>query len=57
MVIFSSEHAILEVVDRITLDLDKGYTPLAIYLDLSKAFDTLDFNILLQKLKYTELKT
>ena len=27
----STEHAILEVVDRITLDLDKGYTPLAIY--------------------------
>ena len=52
----STEHAILEVVDRITLDLDKGYTPLAIYLDLSKAFDTLDFNILLQKLQYYGIK-
>ena len=29
---FSTEHAILEVVDRITLDLDKGYTPLAVYI-------------------------
>ena len=46
----------MEVVDRITLDLDKGYTPLAIYLDLSKAFDTLDFKILLQKLKYYGIK-
>ena len=52
----STEHAILEVVDRITLDLDKGYTPLAIYLDLLKAFDTLYFIILLQKLKFYGIK-
>ena len=48
----STEHAILELVDRITLELDNGNTPMAIYLDLSKAFDTLDHNILLAKLRY-----
>ena len=42
----------LELVDRITQHLDKGTTPINVYLDLSKAFDTLDHNILLHKLKY-----
>ena len=42
----------LELVDRITLELENGNTPMAIYLDLSKAFDTLDHNILLAKLRY-----
>ena len=39
-------------VDRITQHLDKGTTPINVYLGLSKAFDTLDHNILLHKLKY-----
>ena len=38
----STELAVLEVIDRITNQLDKGLTPMNIYLDLSKAFDTLD---------------
>ena len=44
----STELAVLEVIDRIILDMDKGKLPVNIYLDLSKAFDTLDFNILLE---------
>ena len=47
----STKHAILELVDKISLALDDGNTPIAFYLDLSKAFDTLDHNILLSKLK------
>ena len=48
----STEYAILEVVDRISFELDKGNSLLAIFLDLSKAFDTLNPDILLYKLKY-----
>ena len=47
----STEHAILDLVDKISLGLDNGNTPIAIDVDLSKAFDTLDHNILLSKLK------
>ena len=48
----STELAVLEVIDRITYQLDQGITPINIYLDLSKAFDTLDHDILLTKLQY-----
>jgi hypothetical protein len=48
----STELATLEIVDKITQDLDSGETPINIYLDLSKAFDTLDHNILTYKLSY-----
>ena len=48
----STEHAILEVVDQISSDLGKGNTPIALFLDLSKAFDTLNHDIFISKLKY-----
>lgn len=52
----STEHAILEVCDRILQDMDKKKTPVSIFLDLSKAFDCLDHKILLSKLKYYGIK-
>ena len=48
----STEHAVLHFVDRIITELDKSNSPIAIFLDLSKAFDTLNYDILIQKLKY-----
>ena len=47
-----TEHAVLEAVDRISTGLDSGHTLIAVYLDLSKAFNTLNHNILISKLKY-----
>ena len=48
----STETASLEFIDKITKHLDSGKFPIAIFIDLSKAFDTIDHNILLQKLHY-----
>ena len=48
----STDFATLELIDKIIKDMDKNKIPLNIYLDLSKAFDTLDHQILLKKLSY-----
>ena len=48
----SIEYAVLEVLDRTIVTLDSNKTPINIFLDLSKAFDTLDHNSLLSKLKH-----
>ena len=52
----STELAALELTDKIYLHLDKKENPLAIFLDLSKAFDTIDHSILLDKLQHYGIK-
>ena len=52
----STEHAALELIDRIINKMDTNEIPLNIFLDLSKGFDTIDHTILLNKLKYYGLK-
>ena len=48
----STDHAATELVDRISQALSENKSPFAIYLDLSKAFDTLDHEMLLSKFKH-----
>ena len=48
----STELAALEFTDKIVSSLEQGKLPLAIFLDLSKAFDTIDHEILLNKLSF-----
>ena len=48
----STELASIKLVDFLTQNMDSNKIPTAVYLDFSKAFDTLSFEILLNKLKY-----
>ena len=49
---FSLTHALLNVLNYIYTALDEGQYVFGIYIDLKKAFDTVNHNILLTKLEY-----
>ena len=52
----STEYAAVKLVDNVSKEMELGNTPTALYIDLSKAFDTLSFDILLYKLNYYSIK-
>ena len=48
----STELAVLEMVEKISDALDKKMFSVGLFIDLKKAFDTLNHNILIEKLKF-----
>ena len=52
----STELAALELMDRNINFMNQGFCPVNIYLDLSKAFDSPNYDILLSKLKFYGLQ-
>ena len=48
----STSHANCLLIDRVTAAFEKKLTTLGIFVDLSKAFDTIDHKILLHKLRH-----
>ena len=49
---YSTNNALITIVERIQKQLDNGNHTAGIFVDLKKAFDTVDHNILLEKLDY-----
>ena len=49
---YSTELSLFELSDKIAKAIDNNKLVIMLFLDLSKAFDTVDHNILIQKLRH-----
>ena len=53
---YSTEMALSSFIEKITSSLDKGQHSVGVFLDLKKAFDTVNFNILFDKLSHIGIR-
>jgi Reverse transcriptase (RNA-dependent DNA polymerase) len=49
--LLSTTNALLKITDDISMDFDRNFIPILALLDISSAFDTVNFKLLCQKLK------
>ena len=49
---YSTQHPILDIVNTIQSNMDKGHYSCGIFIDLKKAFDAVNHNIHLSKLRH-----
>ena len=52
----STDHAIIQMIDQINKSFEKNHFTLGIFIDLSKAFDTVDHSILIKNENFMWLK-
>ena len=52
----STDHAVIQLVDEILKSFDNNFFTLGVFIDLSKAFDTVDHQILIKKLEIYGIK-
>ena len=52
----STEGAVLDIVNELYYAFDRGETVIGVFLDLSKAFDTLNRELLYRKLEYYDIR-
>ena len=48
-------YAAIKLVDYVSKEMESGKIPCALYIDLSKAFDTLSFDIIIGKLRHYDV--
>ena len=48
---YSTEHELISLIENIKKSIDNGEIACRVFIDLQKAFDTVNYEILLKKLK------